>query len=120
MYGKLKTWKEHILMVKMTNFDGQNVSYDMYCNATTVLTIDSNCIECNYIEGQSKQCSMLSDSWCWVMAMDVLMCRKRHEQLYRKKNFYNLAEGHKKINEHIIEAVIKSKSVKSPMLKFNV
>ena len=94
MYGKLKTWKEHILMVKMTNFDGQNVSYDMYCNATTVLTIDSNCIECNYIEGQSKQC--------------------------RKKNFYNLAEGHKKINEHIIEAVIKSKSVKSPMLKFNV
>ena len=37
MHGKLKTWKERI----MTNFHGQDVPYDMYCNATTVLKIES-------------------------------------------------------------------------------
>ena len=35
--GKLKTWKESI----KTNFHGQDVPYDMHCNATTVLKIDS-------------------------------------------------------------------------------
>ena len=35
--GKLKTWKEHI----KTNFHGQDIPYDMYCNETTVLKIDS-------------------------------------------------------------------------------
>ena len=35
--SKLKTWKEHI----KTNFYGQDVPYDMYCNATAVLKIDS-------------------------------------------------------------------------------
>ena len=35
--GKLKTWKERI----KTNFHGQDVPYDMYCNATAVLKIDS-------------------------------------------------------------------------------
>ena len=35
--GKLKTWKESI----KTNFHGQDVQYDMYCNATAVLKIDS-------------------------------------------------------------------------------
>ena len=34
---KLKTWKEHI----KTNFHGQIVPYDVYCNATIVLKIDS-------------------------------------------------------------------------------
>ena len=37
VHGKLKTWKECI----KTNFHGQDVLYDMYCNATTVLKIDS-------------------------------------------------------------------------------
>ena len=35
--GKLKTWKEHI----KTNFHGQDVPYNMHCNATAVLKIDS-------------------------------------------------------------------------------
>ena len=35
--GKLKTWKKDI----KTNFHGQIVPYDMYCNATAVLKIDS-------------------------------------------------------------------------------
>ena len=37
VYGKLKMWKERI----KTNFHGQDVPYDMYCNATAVLKIDS-------------------------------------------------------------------------------
>ena len=35
--GKLKTWKERI----KTNFYGQDVPYNMHCNATAVLKIDS-------------------------------------------------------------------------------
>ena len=37
MHGELDTWKEHI---KNTNFHGQDVLYDMYCNATVMLRID--------------------------------------------------------------------------------
>ena len=37
VHGKLKTWKERI----KTNFHGQDVPYDMHCNATAVLKIDS-------------------------------------------------------------------------------
>ena len=37
VHGKLKTWKERI----KTNFHGQDVLYDMYCNAKAVLKIDS-------------------------------------------------------------------------------
>ena len=37
VHGKLKIWKERI----KTNFHGQDVLYDMYCNATAVLKIDS-------------------------------------------------------------------------------
>ena len=37
VHGKLKTWKERI----KTNFHGQDVVYDMYCNVTAVLKIDS-------------------------------------------------------------------------------
>ena len=37
IHSKLKTWKEHI----KTNFYGQDVPYDMYCNATAVLKIES-------------------------------------------------------------------------------
>ena len=37
VHGKLKMWKERI----KTNFHGQDVPYDMYCNATAVLNIDS-------------------------------------------------------------------------------
>ena len=69
VYGKLKTWKERI----KTNFHGQDVPYDMHCNATAVLKIDSvykqgknyhpqvYVEECKYIDAENQQCSMLSD-----------------------------------------------------------
>ena len=62
-------WKECI----KTNFYGQYVPYDMYCNATAVLKIDSvykqsknyhpqvYVEECKYTDGESQQCNMLSD-----------------------------------------------------------
>ena len=68
--GKLKTWKESI----KTNFHGQDVPYDMYCNATAaVLKIDSvykqgknyhlqvYVEECKYTDAEKQQCNMLSD-----------------------------------------------------------
>ena len=69
VYGKLKMWKERI----KTNFHGQDVPYDMYCNATAVLEIDSvykqsknyhpqvYVEECKYTDVQKRQCNMLSD-----------------------------------------------------------
>ena len=36
-HGKFETWKERI----KTNFYIQDVPYDLYCNATAVLKIDS-------------------------------------------------------------------------------
>ena len=69
VHGKLKTWKERI----KTNFHGQDVPYDMYCNATAVLKIDSvykqgknyhpqvYLEECRYTDEENQQCSMLSD-----------------------------------------------------------
>ena len=65
-YGKLKTWKERI----KTNFHGQDVPYDMCCNATAVLKIDSiykqgkkyhpetYAEECKYTDAENK--NMLS------------------------------------------------------------
>ena len=67
--GKLKTWKERI----KTNFHGQDVPYDMHCNATAVLKIDSvykqgknyhpqaYVEECKYTDAENQQCNMLSD-----------------------------------------------------------
>ena len=67
--GKLKTWKERI----KTNFHSQDVPYNMHCNATTVLKIDSvykqgknyhpqvYVEECKYTDAENQQCSMLSD-----------------------------------------------------------
>ena len=67
--GKLKTWKERI----KTNFHGQDVPYNMHCNATAVLKIDSvykqgknyhpqvYVEECKYTDAENQQCSMLSD-----------------------------------------------------------
>ena len=69
VHDKLKTWKERI----KTNFHGQGVPYDMYCNATAVWKIDSVCKqgknyypqvyvkECKYSDAENQQCSMLSD-----------------------------------------------------------
>ena len=37
IYGNLKTWKDCI----KPNFHGQEVPYDVYCNATVVIKIDS-------------------------------------------------------------------------------
>ena len=67
--GKLKTWKERI----KTNFHSQDVPYNMHCNATAVLKIDSvykqgknyhpqvYVEECKYTDAENQQCSMLSD-----------------------------------------------------------
>ena len=67
--GKLKTWKESI----KTNFHDQDVPYDMYCNATAVLKIDSvykrdknyrpqtYVEECKYTDAEKQQRNMLSD-----------------------------------------------------------
>ena len=67
--GKLKTWKKDI----KTNFHGQIVPCDMYCNATAVLKIDSvykqgknyhpqtYVEECKYTDVENKKCKMLSD-----------------------------------------------------------
>ena len=69
VHGKLKTWKERI----KTNFHGQDFPYDMYCNATVVLKIDSlykegknyhpqvYVEECKYTDAENQQCNMLRD-----------------------------------------------------------
>ena len=70
VHGKLKTWKERM----NTNFHGQGVPYDMYCNATAVLKIDTvykqgknhhpqaYVQECRYTDAEIQQCNMLSDN----------------------------------------------------------
>ena len=68
VHGKLKMWKNYI----KTNFHGQDVPYDMYCDATAVLKIASvykqgknyhpqvYVEECKYTDAENQQCSMLS------------------------------------------------------------
>ena len=67
--GKLKKWKKDI----KTNFHSQIVPYDVYCNATAVLKIDSvykqgknyhpqtYIEECSYSDVEKQKCNMLSD-----------------------------------------------------------
>ena len=67
--GKLKTWKERI----KTDFRGQDVPYNIHCNATAVLKIDSiykqgknyhpqvYVEECKYADAANQQHSMFSD-----------------------------------------------------------
>ena len=67
--GKIKIWKENI----KTNFHGQDVPYDVYCNATEVLKIDSvykqgknydpqvYVEECKYTNAEKQQCKILGD-----------------------------------------------------------
>ena len=69
IHGELKTWKERI----KTNFHDQDVPYDMCCNATAALKIDSvykqgksyhfqaYVEECKYTDAEKQQCNMLSD-----------------------------------------------------------
>ena len=69
VHDKLKTWKERI----KTIFHGQDVPYDMCCNATTVLKIDSvwkqgknfhpqvYVEDCKNTDAKNQQCNMLSD-----------------------------------------------------------
>ena len=69
VHDKLKTWKDRI----KTNFHGQDVPYDMYCNATVVIKIDSVYKqsknyhpevydeEFKYTGAESQQCNMLTD-----------------------------------------------------------
>ena len=70
VHGKLKTWKECI----KTNFHDEAVPYNMYCNVTAVLKIDSvykqgknyhpqvYVEECKYISLEKQQRNMLSDN----------------------------------------------------------
>ena len=91
-------WKERT----KTNFHGQNVPYDMYCNATAVLKIDSiykqgknyqpqvYVEECKYTDAENRQCNMLSDD--------------DDDEFFEvlkggKKTFYNLPGGYKTNNE---------------------
>ena len=65
----METWKKDI----KTNFHDQDVPYDMYCNATTVLKIYSvykqgknyhpqtYVEECKYTDVEKQRRSMLSD-----------------------------------------------------------
>ena len=62
--GKLKIWKERI----RTNFHGQDIPYNMHCNATAMLKIDSvykqgknyhpqvHVEECKYTDAEKQQC----------------------------------------------------------------
>ena len=64
-----EAWKERI----KTNFHGQDVPYQMHCNATAGLKIDSvykqgkhyhpqaYVEECKYTDAENQQCNMLSD-----------------------------------------------------------
>ena len=70
MHGKLTTWKERI----KTNFHGQDVPYEMCCNTTAVLKIDSEYKQgknyhlqvyieaCKYNDAENQHCNLLSDS----------------------------------------------------------
>ena len=69
VHGKLKMSKQRI----KTNFNGQDVPYDMYCNETAVLQIDSvykhgknyhpqvYVEEFIYTDAENQQWNMLSD-----------------------------------------------------------
>ena len=65
----LKTWKERM----KTNFHDQDVSYDMYCNATTVLKVNSvykqgknyhpqvYVEDCKCTDAENQQCNMMNN-----------------------------------------------------------
>ena len=69
VHSMLKMWKECI----KANFHGQDVPYDMYCNATAVLKVVSvykqgknyhpqvYVEECKYTDAENQQYNMLSD-----------------------------------------------------------
>ena len=69
VHGKFKTWKERI----KTNFHGQDVPCDMYCNATTMVKINSDykqgknyysqvyVEDCKYTDAGNRQCNIFSD-----------------------------------------------------------
>ena len=68
VHGKFKMWKGRV----KTNLHGRDVPYNMHCNATAVLKIDSvykqgknyhpqvYVEECKYTDAENQQCSMLS------------------------------------------------------------
>ena len=82
--GKLKTWKELI----KTNLHGQDVPYNLHCNATAVLKIDSFykqgknyhlqvfVEECKYTDAENQQCSMLIDD------DNGLRCKKEVQKIF--------------------------------------
>ena len=73
-HGKFKMWKERI----KTNFHGQDVPYDICCNATAVLKIDSV-----YKQGKNyhPQVYVEDNVTCWTMMMDFLRCKKKAKKI---------------------------------------
>ena len=81
---KLKTWKKRI----RTDFHGQDVPYNIHCNSTAVLKIDSvykqgknyhpqvYVEECKYPDAENQQCSMLM----MMMMMDFASCKKEDQK----------------------------------------
>ena len=86
IHGKSKRWKECI----KTNFHGQDVPHDMYCNATAVLKID-------YVYKQGKnyhpqvECKSVNISmpktnnvtcWAMMMMMDFSRFKKKTKKIF--------------------------------------
>ena len=98
--GKLKTWKVSI----KTNFHGQDIPYDMCCNTTAVLKIDSvykqgknhhlqtYVEECKYTDAEKK-----NNAACSVMTMIIGFLRYKKEE--GQKIFVTLGCKNYKINE---------------------
>ena len=83
---KLKTWKECI----KTNFHGQDIPYNMHCNARAVLKIDSV-----YKQGKNYHPQVMlksvntpmqktNNAACRVMMMmmDFLRCKKKAKKIF--------------------------------------
>ena len=70
-----------------TNFNVQDIPYDMYCNAMTVLKIDSV-----YKQGKNSHPQLYVDECkytnaaCWVMMMMMMMdfsrCKKKAKKIF--------------------------------------
>ena len=83
--GKLKTWKERI----KTNFHGQDVPYNMHCNASAVLKILSTnkekiIILMYMLRSVDIPMQKTNNAACGVMMMmmDFLRCKKRRPKTF--------------------------------------
>ena len=78
------------------SFHGQDIPYEMYCNETAVLEFDTVYKQSkNYHPRYMLKCvntlmQKASNLECWViqMKMDIFKCKRRHEQVHRKKKAF--------------------------------